>query len=190
MERIPRSGELYRHFKGKLYQVVAIARHSETREELVIYQALYGDYQVYARPLTMFVSEVDHTKYPQVTQRYRFERVDRETLEEETPRAEASDNLRVMGTQAEAMAKYMKGAQAESKDSEVNAKLMAFFDAQDMEEKYNILISMRDEVDDLMINNMAVVLDVVIPEGDTGDRYEQLKRCIRTKQRYETERLR
>ena len=191
MERVPRSGELYRHFKGNLYQVLAVARHSETGEELVIYQALYGDYQVYARPLAMFISEVDHAKYPQVTQQYRFEKVSRETLDGE--KAAGARMPHVEGTQAEAIAKYMKGMQAEEmaeQTSEVSAKLMDFFDAQDLGEKYNILVSMRDEVDDHMINNMAVVLDVVIPEGETGERYEQLKRCIRTKQRYETERLR
>ena len=59
-----------------------------------------------------------------------------------------------------------------------------------LEEKYNILVSMRDEVDDHLINSMAVVLDVVIPEGPVADRYEQLKACIRTKQRYETQRMR
>lgn len=160
MERIPQSGERYRHFKNKLYQIVTVATHSETGEKLVIYQALYGDYQVYARPLEMFVSEVDHVKYPEVTQKYRFERV--ESTEETHPVEEGG----------------------------VNPKLLAFLDTDDLEEKYEILLTMRSEVDDQLINNMAVTLDVVIPDGDVQMRYEQLKNCIKTKQRYEIDRMR
>ena len=156
MERRPAAGETYKHFKDKNYKIIAIAHHSETGEELVIYQALYGDGMVCARPLDMFVSEVDHEKYPEVKQKYRFEKI-------ENPVTEMT----------------------------IEERMMKFFDEDSLEGKYQILLTMREEVTETMIDNMAVTLDLVIEDGPISKRFDDLRFAIQTKQRYEqTNRLR
>ena len=69
-------GDTVRHFKGNLYEVLYFARDSETREDVVVYRALYGERGVWVRPKAMFLSEVDRQKYPDAAQTYRFERVE------------------------------------------------------------------------------------------------------------------
>lgn len=85
----PKAFEVYRHFKGNLYQVITLAEEEETGNKLVIYQGLYAPFKVYARPLSAFLERLDRTKYPNVTQEYRFERVAQtESLQTESVQAE------------------------------------------------------------------------------------------------------
>ena len=205
MRQLPKNGEFYRHFKNKLYQIIAVAKHSETGEQLVIYQALYGDFGVYARPLEMFMSEVDHEKYPDVTQKYRFERVELSSntvtetqVNDHTQREYAAENRNLLeNSEKQSLADSFEqsenmglSSREEEYEGGINPKVLEFLDSEDFDERYNILVALRDEIDDQMINTLAVALDVVIPEGDIDDRYDQLKMCLRTRQRYESNRLR
>ena len=188
MDRIPKPGELYRHFKNKLYQIVTVATHSETGEKLVIYQALYDDFGIYARPLDMFVSEVDHEKYPDVKQKYRFERITPQTKQTDTQvKSEAVGQSAAKLPEAGSVQVQTSKAQVADADEDQapNPQLIKFLDADTLEEKYNILVSMSDTITDRLLDDMAVVMDVVIPEAPLMERYEDLKNIIRTRQHYE-----
>lgn len=83
-DRDIREGDIVRHFKREwvspetseyLYKILAFAQHTETEEKLVIYQALYAPFKVCARPYEMFMSEVYREKYPDIQQKYRFEKI-------------------------------------------------------------------------------------------------------------------
>lgn len=188
MDRTPKPGELYRHFKNKLYQIVTVATHSETGEKLVIYQALYDDFGVYARPFDMFVSEVDHEKYPDVKQKYRFERITPQTKQTDMQvKSEAvRQSAAKMPEAGSVQVQTSKAQVADADDDQApNPQLIKFLDADTLEEKYNILVSMSDTITDRLLDDMAVVMDVVLPEAPLMERYEDLKNIIRTRQHYE-----
>ena len=179
--QIPRPGEIYIHFKKKAYQIICVASHSETREKMVVYQALYGDFGCYVRPLEMFLSEVDHEKYPEVTQKYRFELADE--VKENAPEDTMAKSLEVNPHQVDIV-------DLSNDEPAVSDALLVFLDADTLEEKYEILKSMRDSMTDRLVDDFAVALDIVIPEGNLNIRYQQLLSSVRTMQRFENTRFR
>ena len=189
MERhIPKTGEIYRHFKNKMYQIVTVATHSETGGQLVIYQALYGDFSCCARPLEMFMSKVDKAKYPQAAQEYRFELVDKDSLtkvHKTTENNVMENNItedNVTGNNVEAVVEKT----IENADEELpNPDLLLFLDADTFEEKKNLLVSMQNRMTDELINSIAASLDVSVDEGDLETRFKSLYNCVSTMSRYE-----
>lgn len=166
MRHNPQPQEMYKHFKGNVYQVRCLAQHSETGETLVIYQAMYGDFGIYARPLTMFMEEVDREKYPNATQRYRFELMDAQSEAEPDMQNETQEELNI------------------------DPLLMQFLEADTYERRLEILSMLHPRINDDMINTMAVAVDIEVKDGEIEDRYEELKSCLLTFQRYECNRLR
>ncbi len=173
MDRTPRPGDFYRHFKDKMYQVITVAVHSETGEELVVYQALYGSFGTYARPLSMFISEVDHEKYPEVEQKYRFERVD---MVSEQPVAEVSHQNQECST-------------SESCYRE-NKNLLAFLDAGTYHEKLEVLEDRKDRFSAEELTAICEIMEIGRPDSEPEEKYYAVKRYLELQNKYEGSRLR
>lgn len=189
-ERVIYPGQIYRHFKGNLYQIVTVTIHSESGEKLVIYQKLYGDYAVHARPYDMFLSEVDRQKYPDIKQKYRFELVDNEIKSNQN--VEASIKESINRTDDIIINDTLNTDNIESVDSEESAdkRLIEFLDADTFEEKRRVLINIKDGITDRLIDDMAAAIDVTVDEGDIDTRFMSLLNCINTRAKYEVNRLR
>lgn len=191
MREIPKPGQIYRHFKGHLYQIVTIARHSETLEALVIYQALYGDFQVYARPLHMFMSELDREKYSDVKQRERFELVrtaNEITMEEMQEPVQTSQVVNEII--AEPAQETAPQPEVNPQAAQLDAGLEEFLDADSFEERLRIFTGMQHRLTDDMINIMAISLDTEVSEGELGDRIASLKNFLLMQVKYECNRIR
>ncbi len=197
MRHNPKPQEMYRHFKGNLYQIRCLARNSETRELMVVYQAMYDTFEIYVRPLSMFMEEVDHDKYPEVRQKYRFELlqdIDEAADPYETQAVKPAVNAQE--TQPVKPADNVQETQPQERVEEpeeqinIDPLVLEFLDANTYEQRVNILTSLRNRITDEMINTMAVAVDLEIKEGDVADRYEELRNCLLTFEKYEGNRLR
>ena len=185
---IPRAQEIYRHFKGNLYQVLAVAEHTETREELVVYQALYGDFKIYARPLEMFVGPVDREKYPDADQQMRFQL--------QGPGAERQREAVVLTvSKAQTMPEDEAASDIEPADTPepeepgIDPLVLEFLDAHTYEQRLNVLAALHHRITNEMITTMALCCDIEVRGDDVEQRYEELKQCLITKDRFEIKRL-
>ncbi|MDF2944456.1 MAG: hypothetical protein K0S01_3314 [Herbinix sp.] len=212
--RIPKPGEIYNHFKDKPYQIITVAIHSETREPMVVYQALYGDFKTYVRPLEMFTSEVDHIKYPEIKQMYRFElRTSQDKVLEEQLNREVNININqvedkvdpsigkptkvetvpIIEQSTSVFAERMVRNEeviVNAPEGAVNAILLKFLDAESYSRKLDVITSNIKHLNDRLINDMAVSLDCAVNEGPLDQRIHELIYCLQAMCRFEDKRLR
>lgn len=180
----------------------------------MVYQAMYGTFELYARPLSMFMGEVDRTRYPKIKQKYRFELLqdidmdgsmegsadgegERTEVQCETAPAaaeeEVSDTTDTATAEEEVSDATDTAADAETESEqklELDPLVVEFLDADSYEERLNLLAALHPRITDEMINTLAVAVDVEIKEGDVQMRYEELKNCLLMLEKYECNRLR
>ena len=167
---------------------------------MVVYQAMYGTFEIFVRPLSMFMEEVDREKYPGAKQKYRFELL--QDMEDEEPAVspEYAGREEPAVLQAEPAEDKQKepvvsetipaGTAPEEEQLNIDPLVLAFLDADSYQQKLLILDSLHNRITDDMINTMAVSSDLEIKEGDVEDRYMELRNCLRTFEKFECNRLR
>lgn len=203
-------GKFYRHFKGKSYQVLNIATHSETGEQMVVYQALYGRFEVFCRPLDSFCEMLDRSKYPDSSQLYRFVETTPEAVEKQNLTAGYGENSVTGGSDSSSSAGaggsfYGEGVQSgcsadsaystvcDSQQENIERAapvLMMFLEAEDAQSKYNVLKDHYLEIDQRTMTNIEVSMDVISTTEDMDERLRFVMDVLKTRMRYENNRLR
>ena len=162
-------GKVYRHFKGGLYQVLCTAVHTETDEKLVIYQALYGNFGVFARPVDRFTEEVTDSPENTTGQKYRFEEV------------------KNVDNSSQDVVLHEDNENASETPSPV---IMQFLDASSPKEKLDIIKNNYQKIDERTITNMEVSLDIVSSSENLDQRISYVCDVLSTRSRFEDTRLR
>ena len=199
---VPRPGEFYRHFKNRLYQIIAVAYDAETEQQVVVYQALYGEYRVWVRPLANFLSRTDREKYPEASQEWRFERVrlaQNVSAPEGPASADAAAPQEAPASAASVPGKVPASASAASEEAPASSAeegrtgtqvLLAFLDAETREEKKAALVSGMDRLTQRELDSIYMALEMPAQEGDVRAQVSGILSWMKTQERYESSRLR
>lgn len=196
MRHNPQPQEVYRYFKGNLYQIRCLAKDSETGEMMVVYQAMYGDFQIYVSTLSSFMEEIDRQKYPDADGYYRFELSGEQEVKQ--PVVQAPVFKKESEEREIQMPEKKEKEEREAADTDaviqeelnIDPLVLQFLDVDTYERRLEILSMLHSRIDHDMINTMAVAVDVEIKEGEIEDRYEELKNCLLTFEKFECNRLR
>ncbi len=184
---IPRPNEVYQHFKGKQYKIITIASHTETEEELVIYQGLYAPYKVYARPVSMFLEEVDKVKYPHATQGYRFEKVE-EKKSIFGKKNKSEDGLLLVEAKEEMVFETISPEEDDLQQTDtaaIHPGLLQFLDAEGYTAKLEVLSTLKNKLTPELLTPMELSMGMEPSEATVEERYASIKNQLLTKLKYE-----
>ncbi len=215
MREEPKEYDIYRHFKGSFYQIVAVAIHTETKEKMVIYRALKNSAHVFARPLSMFMSEVDKNKYPDVDIQYRFTKIEDDevdiTLGEAIDKSIADDvpeikednvkladnsepqeaNEEVEIEKVETSDDYMDTCKYREDGSLVIDPLVEkVLDEKEFTKKIEAFQLLRNKCDEEMLTQIAISLDIKLTSDTIEGNYAEILKVLRMHEKYESGRLR
>ncbi len=197
----PVAGQIYKHFKGNLYKVLAVAVHTESEEKLVVYQSVDNPDRVFARPLEMFMSDIDRFRYPLIRAKYRFTLVSEpeeetngeETKEEETKEETLNEDTRGEDVKDEETEEQSDDDSAVYKDNGelvIDPYVEGVLDEKEFSKKIEFFEMLRGKCTEDMLTTIAISLDIQLQEGSIEDKYSQILRTLKMHEKYETSRLR
>ncbi|SHO50021.1 hypothetical protein [Anaerocolumna xylanovorans] len=180
---LPAAGQLFIDKEKNLVQFIAIAIYKRMEGEIAVYQALSGDYKVYAMPFADFIKEM----VPYTPSKEKVSSMEIGHLTEEASgsfqRPEQEEAAKI------AKADYKSSNRTEASET-IDPVLLAFLEADTYEEKLNVLTGSRKNLNDRILNHMAISVDCIISDGDMEDKISSLVYCLKTHARFENKRFR
>ncbi len=192
-QNMPIPGTRYFDREKRQYQLMIVADHSKTSEKMAVYQALFGEFGYFTEPLGIFMaekiqvgSEIGRTggskwSRPAVLQTEAANPVQDPIAKPENQKLKTEDS---------SVCQPVQPHHQTLEEEMANPILLEFLDAETLEEKYQVIKSLGNSITNRLIDDFAVVLDLVIPDGSLDSRYMQLLSSVRTMQKFETNRFR